>query len=397
MTYLRRTALNMIVPFDKAMPAMHSIIGNVLALATVVHVVFQSANYYVNNLWYHRLAYGIFGFRSVLITGLFLLVIIAAMRITSLASVRRKKYEFFFWTHNAGFVIYFVLLVIHGVRNRIPMTYRYIGVPVIIYFIDRALRFSREKGSKLEINRDSLVQREGGMTTLRLPRTFSYLAGQYCDIRIPAVSKYEWHPFTIASSPHESEMLFFIKDNGDWTHKLYELAANPDNLQDNLVVHVRGPYGAPAQHVGQYEHVVLISGGVGATPFASIAKYAHHWVLNYTPRGNAATTSVSAAFRRNQSTHQNSVPGTPTSSAPDSRPVGATRRTCGVGHSTTRAISRATFLAIFHVTFRATSPETSLVTGHEQVRASCRGPTPSRAWIAWPPSTASVLSSRSSA
>lgn len=313
MTKLRRTALNMIVPFDKAMPAMHVIIGNVLAVATVVHVAFQSANYGVFRLWVNQKErLGVFGYRSILVTGILLLLTIAAVRISSFPFVRRKKFEVFFLIHSFGFVAYFVLIMLHGVRDGTPMTYRYVGVPVLIYIIDRAYRFSREHGTKEDLTRDCFIQKGNDMVNVRMPRSFAYLAGQFCEIKIPCISGYEWHPFTIASSPHESEMLFFIKDNGDWTHKLFELAGNPNGETDRVRVCVKGPYGAPAQHVGQYEHVVLISGGVGATPFASITKYAHHWILNYTNRGNTAATSVSAAFTRNQSTHHNSVPGTPT-------------------------------------------------------------------------------------
>lgn len=306
MTYLRQTVLNMIVPFDKAMPAFHSLVGNTLVIATVIHGVFQVTNYIRTPQW----SRGVFGKTSIFITGTALTIILVAMRITSLPAVRRRNFELFYWVHSSGFVAYFLLLVFHGVHFGKPATYRYITVPLLIYCLDRLVRLFREKASRLVVSKQSAVVKGADMVCLRVPRTFSYLAGQYCDIKVPAVSKLEWHPFTIASSPHQSEMLFYIKVNGDWTKKLHELCSSEDH--EDITILVRGPYGAPAQHVGQYEHVVLISGGVGATPFASITKYAHHWILNYTPRGLQASTSVSAAFTRNQSTRNNSVPSTPT-------------------------------------------------------------------------------------
>ncbi|KAI0565293.1 Ferredoxin-NADP reductase (FNR) [Gracilaria domingensis] len=109
-------------------------------------------------------------------------------------------------------------------------------------------------------------------------------------------------------------MLFFIKVNGDWTRKLYALFKERQggNWED-VHIHLRGPYGAPAQHVNQYEHVVCISGGIGATPFSSIVKYAHYLILNHTRRGaDYCSNSVSAAFTRNQSVRGTpSVPATP--------------------------------------------------------------------------------------
>lgn len=200
----------------------------------------------------------------------------------------------------------------HGSHKGQLKTWMYVTPPLAIYAVDRLVRLLREKGSRLSITRESAVLKGTDMVCLRIPRTFSYLAGQYCDLKVPMVSQLEWHPFTIASSPHESEMLFYIKVNGDWTRKLYALFKERDGEHEDVNIHVRGPYGAPAQHVGQYEHVVLISGGVGATPFASITKYAHHWILNFTERGQEASKTVSAAFTRNQSVQGTpSAPGTP--------------------------------------------------------------------------------------
>ncbi|KAI0566559.1 Ferric reductase [Gracilaria domingensis] len=81
----------------------------------------------------------------------------------------------------------------------------------------------------------------------------------------------------MASAPHEESILFFIKNVGDWTgelHKLCKAGLHPKTREPvhSFEVKVRGPYGAPAQHVGQYEKILLISGGVGATPFCSVTK-----------------------------------------------------------------------------------------------------------------------------
>lgn len=191
-------------------------------------------------------------------------------------------------------------------------TWMYILAPLGIYVVDRIWRLFHEKGSQLSITRESAVCKGPNMVCLRIPRVFPYIAGQYCDIKVPVISNLQWHPFTIASSPHESDMHFFIKVNGDWTSRLYELFKERDGEHEDINVHIRGPYGAPAQHAGQYEHVVLIAGGVGSTPFAAITKYVHHWIMNYTSRGQQVSNSVSAAFTRNQSVQGTpSVPGTP--------------------------------------------------------------------------------------
>lgn len=182
------------------------------------------------------------------------------------------------------------------------------------------------------------------MVCLRVPRTFSYRAGQYCDIKVPLVSNVQWHPFTIASSPHENDMLFCIKVQGDWTSKLYALFKERDGDHQDVQIHLRGPYGAPAEHVDQYEHVVLISGGVGATPFASITKYVHHWITNYTVRGAQMSNTVSAAFTRNQSVRGTpSVPGTPSRNAASSGYSSAHTRSANQSRHMSRNVSASNF------------------------------------------------------
>eukprot|EP00178_Gracilaria_changii_P028158 TRINITY_DN966_c0_g1_i1.p1 TRINITY_DN966_c0_g1~~TRINITY_DN966_c0_g1_i1.p1 ORF type:complete len:1095 (+),score=174.41 TRINITY_DN966_c0_g1_i1:333-3287(+) len=310
MTYLRGTVLNMIVPFDKAMPAFHSLVGNGLTCATALHVLGHIVRYSALRLH----GPGFYGYTSLAVTGTLLTVIMMAIKFTSLKAVRRRTFETFYWVHSIGFLLFFTLLIMHGSHHSSLRTWMYILAPLTIYILDRAYRLWREEGSRLSIARDSAVLKGSDTVCLRVPRTFTYLAGQYCDIKVPLVSNLEWHPFTIASSPHENEMLFFIKVNGDWTRKLYALFKERQGAAwEDIHIHLRGPYGAPAQHVNQYEHVVCISGGIGATPFSSIVKYAHYLILNHTRRGaEYCSNSVSAAFTRNQSVRGTpSVPATP--------------------------------------------------------------------------------------
>lgn len=86
--------------------------------------------------------------------------------------------------------------------------------------------------------------------------------------------------FTIASAPHEAEMTFFVKAVGDWTNALYSAFVDriDQKVSTRLQILVRGPFGAPAQHIGGYERIVLVSGGVGSTPFSSICRELHHYI-----------------------------------------------------------------------------------------------------------------------
>lgn len=58
---------------------------------------------------------------------------------------------------------------------------------------------------------------------IKRPPNFQYKPGDYVIVNIPAIAKYEWHPFTISSSPDLTGYVWLhIRGVGTWTKKLYE-------------------------------------------------------------------------------------------------------------------------------------------------------------------------------
>jgi len=55
------------------------------------------------------------------------------------------------------------------------------------------------------------------------PETMRYLPGQYIFVNIPAVSRWEWHPFTLTSAPHEPFLQVHMAAVGDWTKAAFDL------------------------------------------------------------------------------------------------------------------------------------------------------------------------------
>ena len=86
------------------------------------------------------------------------------------------------------------------------------------------------------------------------------------------ISFFEWHPFTVTSSPHDTYVSVHIRCCGDWTRALEEAVTNGRVKK----VCIDGPFGSCAEDVFKYEHVVLIGAGIGVTPYASILKHASH-------------------------------------------------------------------------------------------------------------------------
>jgi len=277
MSWLRNTPMNMVIPFDKAMPAFHMLVGRVFLAASLTHVAFHLPVYVVSKPW----GPGYNGFTQLFITGSMLVALFGVLYGTSLRVNRSKRYELFWYSHAVCATLGFILLLIHGLHYGVYRTYRWVAGPMAVYIIDRLMRRAQQKEVRMSVSRDVGALKGDAMLCLRLPRTFTYEPGQYAEVKVPAISSIQWHPFTIASAPHEPELVFYIKKSGDWTGQLHKMFASTGATRVEVLV--RGPYGSPAQHVGQFENVVLIGGGVGSTPFCGVVKSAHNWLTARPP------------------------------------------------------------------------------------------------------------------
>ena len=55
---------------------------------------------------------------------------------------------------------------------------------------------------------------------LKKPKHYKIVEGQYAFLNCPAISFWQWHPFSICSSNKNEHITFLIKNNGDFTSKL---------------------------------------------------------------------------------------------------------------------------------------------------------------------------------
>lgn len=112
-------------------------------------------------------------------------------------------------------------------------------------------------------------------------RVWRYEAGQWVYLQVPALSRWQWHPFTV-SVAEEGRVRLHIKTDGDWTGRLKALALGPGQgngqgegteeagIQAEIIIGLDGPYGAPAQRFYDFSHTVLVGSGIGVTPFSGI-------------------------------------------------------------------------------------------------------------------------------
>jgi predicted ferric reductase len=141
-------------------------------------------------------------------------------------------------------------------------------VPLLGFAVEQLLRFRRRAPGVRVLAAQPL---RSGVVRLEIerPAGFSFGAGDYVFLRIPAIARHEWHPFTISSAPERAALDFHVRSLGNWTSALRRhVEENREPKQ--LVAYVDGPYGSPTAHIFESRHAILIGAGIGVTPFASV-------------------------------------------------------------------------------------------------------------------------------
>lgn len=101
------------------------------------------------------------------------------------------------------------------------------------------------------------------MTPVQDPLQFA--PGQFAFFTFSGINRRESHPFTIASSPEQDRLRVAIKNLGDFTESLQTQVRIGDPVK------VEGPYGVFTQNRSSASRQVWIAGGIGITPFLSMA------------------------------------------------------------------------------------------------------------------------------
>jgi hypothetical protein len=190
--------------------------------------------------------------------------------------------------------------------------YSYVAIPfwiltVALYLDVRA----RYRGTTVRVDRAATAV-HGNILRLVVERPpgFVFKAGQSALLHMdldrtalpddakPWLHRWQYHPFTIASSPAAADrtdrLVFLIRDQGNrgsWTTALHR-AITTGGLSE---VQVAGPNGAPYEYYDGFETVLLVGMGAGVTPLAAIFASMAHDEMRARRAGAAPTSSSSSA------------------------------------------------------------------------------------------------------
>jgi NADPH oxidase 5 len=250
-------------------------------------------------------------------TGWALIFLLVLVFVFSLPIIRRKYFHLFYLSHWLV-VPLFLLLIVHA-----RTFWKWFVLPGTIFVVECLIRLVRAKSAaygRTRIKQVNILPSKTINLVIERPERFNFVCGDYLFIKIADVSRYEWHPFTISSSPDKrDELCLHIRALGDWTNKLHdyffdyylysrmrknvtsavETSENDDNEEDAkklerifkslsfqinvtnridnvaLKCQLDGPYGTCSRQIFSCEHPILVASGIGVTPFSSILQ--HFW------------------------------------------------------------------------------------------------------------------------
>uniref|UniRef100_A0A8C9STW7 NAD(P)H oxidase (H2O2-forming) n=1 Tax=Scleropages formosus TaxID=113540 RepID=A0A8C9STW7_SCLFO len=288
----RETFLNRYIPFDAAID-FHRCLAMTAIIFTVIHSLGHVVNVYilcVSDLsilaclfpkvfindgselpkkwtwWFFQTVPGL--------TGVLLLVFLALMYVFASRYFRRISFQGFWLTHYFYIVIY-VLTVIHGSFGLIqePRFHIYLIPPAILFLVDKLISLSRKK-VEIPVLKAELLPSGVVYLEFKRPQEFVYRSGQWVRIACLELGTSEYHPFTLTSAPHEETLSLHIRAVGPWTSHLRETFSprKVEELGAYPKLYLDGPFGESHQDWKNFEVSVLVGGGIGVTPFASILK-----------------------------------------------------------------------------------------------------------------------------
>ncbi|KAI9828317.1 MAG: hypothetical protein M1832_002745 [Thelocarpon impressellum] len=215
-------------------------------------------------------------------TGIASLVPLIWLCVASLPFIRRWMYELFVALHVPVAILYVAMLLWHC--HKYLTSWNYLWATAAIFLTSYVARLFMLNWSN-PWRMSWLIGDEAGVTLLSenaikvtIPTQTRWRPGQFVYLRMPGISVFENHPFTIASLcsgdfPSEygdgyRDMTLVFKPFGGFTRKVLKTALKkgPDKTYR---AYIDGPYGGMRRRLEAFDTVVLVAGGSGITAVVS--------------------------------------------------------------------------------------------------------------------------------
>ena len=200
----------------------------------------------------------------------------------SLSPLRHRMYELFVTLHVPVAMVFLGMMFWHC--NNYLTSWSYLFATLAIWLSSYLLRLFYLNWTN-PFRLAWLIGDEASVTIMpenaikvTIPTQMKWRPGQYVYLRMPGISVFENHPFTIASLcsddfPSEygegyRDMVLVFRPFGGFTNKVYRSALEHGPWHTYRAF-VDGPYGGMQRRIEAFDDVVLIAGGSGITAIVS--------------------------------------------------------------------------------------------------------------------------------
>ncbi|QIX00542.1 hypothetical protein AMS68_006059 [Peltaster fructicola] len=241
-----------------------------------IQPVWDQGGLLVFNAYFSQSGIAIYG------TGIAALVPAIVLCIHSLPPLRRRFYEFFVTVHVPISIVLLGMLFWHCANYLTSWAYLWstVGIWVASYIArlfylnwTNPWRMSWLVGEECAV---TIMQEDAVKITI--PTQMKWRPGQYIYLRMPGISIFENHPFTIASLCSEAfpsgygdeykDLVVVFRPFRGFTRKVVEKALD-NGPWHTYRAFIDGPYGGMRRTLHSFDHVVLIAGGSGVTALVS--------------------------------------------------------------------------------------------------------------------------------
>ncbi|KAK9385516.1 FAD-binding domain-containing protein [Lipomyces mesembrius] len=254
----------------------HRWIARALLLTTTLHMFYMMRYYASFQSLVMRLNIDIFMRRGIGAWCVLAWIVV----VTTISPIRHYAFELFFANHVISIIAFFIAVMMHTPAY----AHVYIWIAIGIYIADVALRWSlillnnvsaaglNYRASVSVVHDANTLQIEIPLTSLRF---LKWKPGQFVRLSFPTIAPFMAHPFTIASLPEDGKMLFVIRAKAGFTRRILEktllIGRDIEKQHDHVVatatypVVIDGPYGGPSRPWQQFDTVLIVVCGTGAT------------------------------------------------------------------------------------------------------------------------------------